>query len=334
MPALAEPTKSRTAQLKRWLRLPLGLLTLAFLIWAGRELALQWDDSEPVTIRWGLAAAALLPSVGVTLFQAWGWVLLIRRMSGVVVPWGSGSELFLASQLGRYLPAKLGMPVILAAGGERYGIGPVLMVSSMLLIVGVYTAAGGVVAFSMFALAGGQLEGELARIMNQSALPLLIVFALGTATLTLVDRRRYPRFALRVLSVEGGDGPLLPASVVACYLMVWLLWLAHGALLTLAVGGTTGQAIAAAPYFVLAPIIGFLALVAPGGVGVREAVISGGLLAAVGPAAGIIAALLSRMYSLGVDALTWLVARALRGELERPPTSPDDSREHAREARP
>jgi hypothetical protein len=102
-------------------------------------------------------------------------------------------------------------------------------------------------------------------------------------------------------------------GAMLAFLGVWMAWLAHGVLIVLAVGGSIHAAVAGAPWFALAPIAGFLALVAPGGIGVREAVITMGLAPSIGAPAALTVALLSRAYSLGMDVATWLAARAITG---------------------
>ena len=65
-------------------------------------------------------------------------------------------------------------------------------------------------------------------------------------------------------------------------------------------------------FYVLAPVMGFLALAAPGGLGVREAVVSIALSASVGPAAALYAALISRGTSVVVDFGVWMAFRPFR----------------------
>ena len=59
---------------------------------------------------------------------------------------------------------------------------------------------------------------------------------------------------------------------------------------------------------ILAPIIGFLALVAPGGLGVRETVISYALAPQIGASAALAAAVLARAAALVSELAGWLIA--------------------------
>jgi uncharacterized membrane protein YbhN (UPF0104 family) len=60
--------------------------------------------------------------------------------------------------------------------------------------------------------------------------------------------------------------------------------------------------------YTLGPVVGFLAVAAPAGIGVREAIVSIGLAAQLGPAPALAAAVLSRGISLLADVLAWSVA--------------------------
>jgi uncharacterized membrane protein YbhN (UPF0104 family) len=63
--------------------------------------------------------------------------------------------------------------------------------------------------------------------------------------------------------------------------------------------------------FILAPIAGFLAMVAPGGLGVREAILSFALSPSMGPSKALAVALLARGAYILSEIVAWLVARTL-----------------------
>ncbi len=296
------------------------VVVVAFVGWTAWDLAGRWRASPSVDLHWGWAAAAVLPIAGVSLAQGLGWVSLMQRMVGRRLPWAASLELFLASMLGRYLPAKVGMPTILMVRARQLSLAPALMGSSMLLIVLVYTILGAGLGVAALTVGGGPMPEQLAGLRGGVGALALAGMAVAVLLLLTVDRRRYPQALLRRLEI-GGEGPLVGPGMVAWYGVVWLAWWAHGALLIVAVGGGWDTAAQGAGLFVLAPVAGFLALVAPGGLGVREAVIAVGVGASVGPGGGVAAALLSRMISLGVDVGMWLGFRAwLR---QHPPAAPD-----------
>ncbi|MCA9654435.1 MAG: flippase-like domain-containing protein [Myxococcales bacterium] len=289
----------------------LMVVVVAFVAWTAWDLAERWRSSPPVTPHLGWTLAAVLPIVGVSLAQALGWLSLMHGMVGRRLPTVPALELFLASMLGRYAPAKVGMPVILMSRAKQLELAPSLMGSSMLLIVLVYTLLGTGIGVATLSLADQAMLPQLEALRSGLSVLALAGMAVGVVVLLVLDRRRYPQALMRKLGVEG-EGPLVGLGLVAWYTVVWLCWWAHGALLVHAVGGSWADAGAGAGLFVLAPVLGFLALVAPGGLGVREAVVAGGLSASVGPGPAVVAALLSRIISLAVDVVMWLGFRAVR----------------------
>jgi uncharacterized membrane protein YbhN (UPF0104 family) len=137
----------------------------------------------------------------------------------------------------------------------------------------------------------------------------LAVLMLGLLAALGVDRQRFPRFALKLLQAENGRGPLMSWQVLWMQLLSWCGWWVLGLLMPMSVGGSFANALDQASIFVIAPIFGFLAMVAPGGLGVREAVISYALAPSLGASAALAAALLARGIAIGSEILGWLLAK-------------------------
>jgi hypothetical protein len=91
----------------------------------------------------------------------------------------------------------------------------------------------------------------------------------------------------------------------------WGTWLAHGYLIARGVGASHDAALAAAGYFPVAIIAGFLALVAPAGAGVREAILSVGMAPVVGATGALSSAVASRIATLVVEVSVFLITRPL-----------------------
>jgi hypothetical protein len=135
----------------------------------------------------------------------------------------------------------------------------------------------------------------------------LATFLVGLVAALLVDRNRFPGFVLRLLHAQG-SGPFVSLRMVWMQLISWLGWWLVGMLLPLAVGSSVRFAVNHASVFVIAPIVGFLALVAPGGLGVRETAISYALAPSLGASAALAAALLARGVALASELIGWLLA--------------------------
>lgn len=297
-------------QLRAVAKLGLVVIVVAFVAWTGWDLAQRWHRSEPVALRPGWLAAALLPIAYVSLAQGIGWLSLLQHMLGRRLPFVSTMELLLASMLGRYAPAKVGMPAILVARARDLEISAPAMASSLVLMVAVYGLLGVGIGVASVMATLAPLPESLADLRSTATLIVLGGMLAVVALLLVVDRRHYPHALLKRLSLEGA-GPIVNLSFVAWFSSVWLGWWLHGMLVVRAVGGTWSEAVTSAGIFVLAPVIGFLALVAPGGLGVREAVIARGIAPIVGSAAAVSSSLIARLASLGMDVAVWLAFRAV-----------------------
>jgi len=108
------------------LRVGAQLLALAFVVWTGFRVARGWRGmpaAVPVQAI-ALAAAASLTS---NFVQAVAWREQIEFASGRKLPWHVHLRVFLASNLGRYMPGKVGLPAIRIAGLVSFGLRPALV---------------------------------------------------------------------------------------------------------------------------------------------------------------------------------------------------------------
>jgi hypothetical protein len=286
----------------------LTLLSLAFVGWAGWDIARRWESAQ-VGLQWLPALLGLLLLPLGSLIQGYCWIKLIDRMSGRRVPRAAALSLYLESQLARYAPGKVGLPLVRMAGASRLGVAASTVGSSVLVEMLSWVAVGGTLGFLLLSLTSGHVPGVLGLLGRVGPL-LLAASAAAVLLLLAVDRRRLPAALLRVLKL-GGEGPLVPPAVPLIHAVYWCTWAGHGYLLGCALGAESATSLAAAGLFVLAPIAGFIVLMAPAGIGVREAVLSLGLVPGLGAAPALAAALISRAASLCADLGTWAVVRAL-----------------------
>lgn len=304
------PEPERGAELtkiRRLLRVVLGTASAVFVAYACWELVGRWESGK-VKLDLALLLASLVPLGLGTVILALGWKWLLERMISRPVPAGPAVALHLESQLARYMPGKVGMPLVRIAGAERLGASAGAVGSSVFVELLPFLSVGGAVGFLCLWLGSSHARGAL-EIVGRWGVFGLAGFGAATLVLVVVDRKRYPSAALRLLRAEG-DAALVPARVPAAHFAYWLTWALHGYLASRAVGVTHSAAIAGAGLYVLAPIAGFLAFLAPSGIGVREAVLSLGLAPTLGPAPAVAAAIVSRLSSIAVDVLAWAAARA------------------------
>jgi hypothetical protein len=292
--------------LKRWLKPGMNLVAIAFVLVAARGIAKDWQ-SKSVHLTWGLTLAALVPLLFSCLAQGFAWIALIERMAHRKVPRGPAMSIYLASQLARYTPGKVGLPIVRMQGAERIGVPRSIVGVSVLIEMLSWTATGAVSGFALLAVAapGAGLDWIL-----RFAVPALVASALGLLVLLAVDRQRYPAKVRFLLGAEGA-GPVIPLALPLIQFGYWLLVAAHGYLMSLALGAPVNAAVTAMGLYVISSVAGFVVLAAPAGVGVREGVVATGLKPLVGAAPAAAAAIISRGASLVAEVLIWAVVRVL-----------------------
>jgi uncharacterized membrane protein YbhN (UPF0104 family) len=265
----------------------------------------QWDGRS-LTIHWGPLAAALVVLVAANVFQGLGWLRLLERMSGRRIAPRPVLSVFMLAQLARYAPGKIGVPMIRIAASAKMGVPPQLVAASVGIDVGTWMGIGAIMGCLALLLSTEQNAGWL-HLSNAWLWLALTVLLCGLVASLSLDRNRFPRFVLKLLRAEG-KGPFVSMQMVWMQLLSWLGWWMVGILMPLSVGSSLAVAVSHASIFVVAPIVGFLALVAPGGLGVRETVISYALAPSLGAAGALAAALLARGVALGSELLGWLLA--------------------------
>lgn len=305
---------SAILRLKRALRPALLLIAVAFVGYTGWQLALRWRESRSVHVEPIALTLSLLPLLAATIFQARAWVFVVERLAGHQVPRGKALTLYFDSLLARYA-GKLGLPALRMAGASSIGTSAGLVGVSIVLEMLSWVAVGGTVGFGL-----SWATGSLAR------LPILHTWlapcALGGSVLmlfgmSLVPLKRYPKFAQRSLRGQA-DLPLVSWHTPLNQLWYWLAWAGHGALIARALGADGAGAIQAAGLFPLATVAGFMVLVTPGGLGMREAVLALGLIPTLGGSAAVAAAILSRICSFLAEILVWSGARLASSKERRP----------------
>lgn len=283
----------------------LMLIAFVFVAYSAWSLSRRWQAANvSLSLPWALAS--ILPLMAGCLIQGRGWIALIERMTAQRVPRGPALSLYMDSQLARYTPGMVGLPVVRMAGAPRLGVPAVAVGSSVGLEMLSWTAVGGAIGFaSLLALPA---RSGLTALLGVWAVPLVLAFALGVAVLAFVDRSRLPRFVVRVLKVSG-SGPLVPLGLPVAHIFYWLTWAAHGVLLTCAFGAGFSVALPTSGLYALATVGGFVALAAPAGVGVREAILSLSLAPVLGSAPAVGVAVASRAASLVSDLCVWAVLK-------------------------
>jgi uncharacterized membrane protein YbhN (UPF0104 family) len=265
----------------------------AVLWFGGRLVAAHWTDVRALS-------ATLTPSWGRIFWSgaivALSYAVLIGTWRGMVNAWGSSlgvgqsARIWFVSNLGRYVPGKVWQIGAMGVMANEAGVPPAAAVGSSLVIALVNILVG----FGVVAATGAESFGAIG--VNPSALWIPLGF-LGVVMASLPwTLKSLVRFTGRVTG-RPVEAPTLPAAAV------WLAaagctsaWVLYGlAFQQLAIGvlgpAAAGDAWAYVAVFTLSYLLGFLTLVAPGGIGVRE-VAMGAMLTGAGLTTGAEATLL------------------------------------------
>ncbi len=300
-------------RVKRLIRPVMNLVAVVFVVLAGYDMARRWDETK-VEIQVGATLVSCLPLLLSCVVQGVAWILLVERMSGRKVPKLPALSVYLASQLARYTPGKVGLPIVRMDGAPRLGLARGVVGASVFIEALSWIATGGILGFSLLAI--GRPQEGLGGVVGQLSTPFLVLSLLGGAVLLGVDRARYPAFLRKLLAPEG-QGPLVPFRLPLVHFVYWGFTALHGYLLTLALGAESQAALPVMGFYVIAPVAGFVVLAAPAGLGVREAMLLAGLGPMLGSAAALGAAAISRAVSLVAELSMWLLFRVLARRSER-----------------
>lgn len=270
-----------------------GVLAGAAVLLCALAVARQWDEVRSLDLRWspGPAAGAVAAVVVANLTLAWAWGWLVRRL-GADLPWGPAMRVWWTGQLGRYLPTGLGSVPARVVLGRREGV------PARVLAVATGAEPATIVAVCA-GVAGLLLPAPLAAVAVPSAL------AGATALLVVVARVTGPA-RLSWTAAAGFTGLQAGQVLVRALGFSWLLGLAAP---TAAMAAVPLATVAGAVG--LAYLVGFLAVFAPGGAGVREAVLVATLAAPVGVAPAAAAAVAWRLLELAVELPSIAWARTL-----------------------
>ncbi len=291
----------------RFLQILGGLVGVGFL---ASNLADAWRElsTHPVPVVWSRIVLATVLLVLVYTGLAGMWRLMAREL-GAHVSFGAAVQFWSIANLGRYVPGKVWQVTGAALAAPVFGVRPGVAAVISVLSFGLMIATG--------ALVGAALLPEL---LPGRALPFLAgIAALGVVLpilwpdLLQTTLRALPGF----LRVKDATVPTRAglARIAACFVAVWLahgfaFWIFCTAFVPLswsAIPASTGS-------FCLSYVAGLAALIAPGGIGVREEVL-GHTLARVVPNGPVhVLAVSARLWTMAAEValLAWALGVMFR----------------------
>lgn len=299
-----------------------ALLATAAVVLAGQAIVAQWRafraSGARLEPRWeliALSSAVVLVAYAV-LVETWRRTV---RSWDAELPWLAAARIWFISNLGRYLPGKVWQIGAMGVMAQERGVSVVAATGSALVINLVNLLSG----FGLVMVTGAEFfEARGAAIALAVALLLGIVLA---PRIVPWVARVVARVLGRTLAVPQLPDRAVWMAAVGC-LVAWVL---YGIAFRIFVAGVMGEAPGSTASYVAvftgSYLAGYIALFAPGGIGVREGsliVALGRLGLAHGGAAGIIS-LTSRLWLTTLEVvpgLVFLAVDALRAR--RPPSTP------------
>jgi hypothetical protein len=277
-----------------WVRVAGWTVAIAIVWFAGGSLVRNWEElrSQPLDwqIRpaWILLSALLVWSMYTILIVAWrrmleGWG---QRLDG----W-TAARIWTVSSLGKYVPGKVWAVAGMALMSKESGVTPWAATGSAVILQALAIGTGAAVAASTGA---GALES--ARPGIQSALVGLVLASVVGILLLL-----WPPVLRRLLRLAGSDAGTAPAAggIVFGIAANLIAWIGYGVALWLLAKGILPSAglrlFPAIAVFTASYLAGFLALLVPGGLGVREGLFILMLQGTIGIGAATALALASRV---------------------------------------
>ncbi len=291
-----------------------------------RALVGQWHavERQPLEINpnWTLIAASgvVVLATYAVLIEAWRRILVAWKAKLAFWP---AARIMSISRLGLYVPGRIWQITVMAKMAQNAKVSPVAAAGSSVLNTVVNIAMGFLVALvagwrSFDRLSHGRTGVGVALVVLALAGILLLPFALPIMM----------RLARRITGRDLADVTLPHRAVYVAIVANIIAWLMYGAAFQLFVRGMTGSAQGSYADYVTAfawpYLVGYLAVVFPGGLGVREVALAVALDAlhlAAPPTAAVIA-VSSRLWlsvlELVPGLLFWIGVRRSRS---RAPTT-------------
>jgi hypothetical protein len=296
----------------------LGLLALAASLFYLGRVAVRHSASLPPVVWTPASLAALAGATGLYMLAllagAVAWFLLLRGSlsGGGSPPLRAVLVVCALGQAAKYVPGNVGQYLGRAVLARRHGVS--LRDSAFTLVLetaGLILAAAACAAFAAPAAltAGGQIA-----LLTTAAVIAVIAPCLLILGAHLLDRRLPASWRAKL-----GAGPLpVPsaATLAGCLALYAASFCCGGAAVHLLARGLfAAPPVAwtrAVPAFAVSWVAGFVTPGAPGGLGVREALLVGGTTPLYGPGTALSTALALRVVSVLGDGLAFLAGLAFR----------------------
>lgn len=274
-------------------------------------------DLSTWTLDWLVLCASCAILLGGYFLSAYLWGRIVHGLGGRAMPPTESVPLYMVANLGRYVPGKIWQIAALATMARQRGIPGATATAAAVLLQGIAIASALLVGLgALWSLADGAAWRWL--------VPGVVLGAVVVGLIPAVFRAVTDLW-FRVTGTE--DPPRLEVGDALGWLVLGLVnWIVYaGAFWVLVTGlGLDVAFLGAASAFAAAYVVGYLAVFAPAGVGVREASLLALLSPQLGAGTAGAVAVIARVWTTGVEVVPAAAFWARR--LGRPiaPSEPDD----------
>ena len=271
------------------------ILGLAIVGFAVRSLVRNWDDLQSQALAWSIQPGWIILSAIVVWLM---YAVLIAAWRRMLSAWGRGldfrtaARIWTVSSLGKYLPGKVWAVAGMAVMAQRAGIGagPATGSAVILQVLAIGTGA---------AVVGVTGYGSLRAAYPGAGVGLAVLLTLSAGAIGLL---MWPALVNQLLQIVAPNAGTVrpPAGAIAFGVLANIVaWIGYGIALWLLARGLLPesglQVLPAIAVFTASYLAGFLALFAPGGIGVREGVFILMLQGPIGIGAATALAIASRL---------------------------------------
>jgi glycosyltransferase 2 family protein len=264
-------------------------------------------------------AAASLVLAGGYLVSALLWGRMVQELGGPRLGVLAAARIYLVSNLGRYVPGKVWALAGMTLLARREGVAAPV-------------AAGAAILGQGVALAGACVVGALAFLEAEGRVRWVGLALLAGVTLALLASAIPPLFGRLVGFAYRLARQIPPTALeadrsfgirwVALYALNWALYAASfwGLARSLRIDVSLMEA---APAFAAAYVLGFVAVFAPAGIGIREGFLVAFLQPVAGPGA-LVLAVVSRIWTTAVEVVPAGVLALTAPVTPRPPVNGEE----------
>lgn len=308
-------TKAQSTFLKNIIKIIIVFIVLYFVY---RQLATNW--TEVVNYSWNVNLYLLVLSVVMHLFTfilfSRVWCFLIAAL-GYKVKLTHAFKISYIANLGRYIPGKIWPVFGMAYLAKQLGIREEKSVTSWVVAMIFALPSAFMAGFICILISPEILSEELSKYLGPGVyLTAAVIFMISLSLIFIPGKSlSILNVLLKLIKKPKIDFNLKISTALIIYGGYLICWIVYGlsfwVFINSVTSGSNLPVLPAVAAFVIAYQIGYLAIFAPGGMGIRELVLAIILTPYLGPAAfGI--AVVARVWNLITEIISALIAWSIK----------------------